>query len=362
MITEKELQKMSEMLVFISQCGKIEQKRIMVAELDEIINKVEDYNQEINQKNKERSQLVNYLKKYDEINKSLKDLTELYNLTKEESDPSIIDEIDKEYKKLQNQIDLNRTIAMFQDERDTFGCIIELNAGAGGTESQDWVEMLVRMYSMWASDNGFSFNIIDSLKGEEAGIKSIIISIKGDYAYGWLKNEHGIHRLVRISPFNADAKRQTSFASVSCCPEIDDSIEIKIESKDLRIDVFRSSGAGGQSVNTTDSAVRITHIPTGIVVQSQQERSQHRNRDVAMKILKSRLYNLEIEKRNEESKQGYESKSENGWSNQIRNYVLNPYKLVKDLRSNFEVGNAQAVLDGKLNDIMTSVIVSKLGK
>lgn len=235
------------------------------------------------------------------------------------------------------------------EKYDHNNAVFIIHAGAGGTEAQDWAEMLLRMYSRWAERNKFTFNIIDSLPGEEAGLKSVTIEVSGSFAYGMLKAEIGIHRLVRISPFNSQGKRQTSFASVYVYPEFDDDIEIDIDAKDLKIDTYRSSGAGGQHVNTTDSAVRITHLPTGIVVSCQNERSQIQNREKAMAILKSRLYQYYDEQRDAEKKKAESTKSDIGWGNQIRSYVFQPYQMVKDHRTNFEVGTVDRVMDGDLD-------------
>ncbi|HPS38162.1 MAG TPA: peptide chain release factor 2, partial [Candidatus Cloacimonadota bacterium] len=227
--------------------------------------------------------------------------------------------------------------------------VLTIHAGAGGTEAQDWAEMLLRMYSRWAETNKFKFNIIDSLNGDEAGLKSVTVEVGGNFAYGLLKAEIGIHRLVRISPFNSQGKRQTSFASIFVYPEFDDDIEVEIDAKDLKIDTYRSSGAGGQHVNTTDSAVRITHLPTNIVVSCQNERSQIQNREKAMAILKSRLYQHYEDERNKEKQQVENTKTEIGWGHQIRSYVFQPYQMVKDLRTNFEIGNTEKVMNGDLD-------------
>ena len=239
---------------------------------------------------------------------------------------------------------------MLNEPNDILNAIVSVNAGAGGTEAQDWAEMLLRMYLRWCEKNNHQVEMIDIQKMEEAGIKSATFIVKGDYAYGYLKGETGIHRLVRISPFDANKKRHTSFASVNVIPEISDDIDIEINEKDLKIETFRASGAGGQHVNKTESAVRITHLPTGIVVQCQNERSQHRNKDVAMKILKARLYELERKQKEEELKSLRGELKEIGWGNQIRSYILHPYRLVKDHRTNFEIGNVKAVLDGEILD------------
>ena len=238
-------------------------------------------------------------------------------------------------------------------EADHFNSFVEIHAGAGGTESQDWAEMLQRMYIRWAeSQKNVKVSLLQETRGEEAGIKSCVIKISKEYSYGWLKKESGIHRLVRISPFDSSKRRHTSFASVWVYPEIDDRIEIEINDNELRIDTYRASGAGGQHVNKTDSAVRITHIPTNIVVQCQSDRSQHKNKSNAIAMLKSRLYELELQKRREEENIANKEKKEIGWGNQIRSYILHPYKLIKDLRTNYETSNVNEVLDGKINDFL----------
>jgi peptide chain release factor 2 len=248
---------------------------------------------------------------------------------------------------------------MLDGEDDPNNAIVSINAGAGGTEAQDWAEKLFRMYSRWVEQKGFKFNLIDFQPGDEAGIKSVTFTVEGEYAYGYLKTEKGVHRLVRISPFNANGKRHTSFASVFVYPELDNDIEIDIDEKDIRIDIFRSSGAGGQHVNKTSSAIRITHMPTGIVVQCQQERSQHKNKDMAMSVLKSRLYQLEKQKQDDKMQEIHDSKEEIAWGSQIRSYVLHPYQLIKDHRTNLETGNTAAVLDGAIDPFIEGVLLSR---
>ena len=237
-------------------------------------------------------------------------------------------------------------------EADTNNAFLEIHAGAGGTESQDWAEMLQRMYLRWSEDKNFTVNLLQESRGEEAGIKSSTIKIKGEYAYGWLKKESGIHRLVRISPFDSNKRRHTSFSSIWVYPEIDDKINIEINEADLRVDTYRASGAGGQHVNTTDSAVRITHIPTGIIVQCQNDRSQHKNKSNAMSMLKSKIYESELSKKKDEEKKTNSEKKEIGWGNQIRSYVLHPYKMIKDLRTNHESSNVNDILDGKIDEFL----------
>jgi peptide chain release factor 2 len=250
--------------------------------------------------------------------------------------------------------------SLLSGEADSNDCYLEVNAGAGGTEAQDWAEILLRMYSRWAESRGYKIELIDESAGEEAGLKSASIMIKGMNAYGWLKTESGVHRLVRISPFDSQARRHTSFASVWVYPVVDDSIEVDIQDKDLRIDTYRASGAGGQHVNRTDSAVRITHLPTNIVVQCQNDRSQHKNKAQAMSMLKARLYEHELKKREEAAQAEQDAKSDIGWGHQIRSYVLQPYQMVKDLRTQVEKGNAQGVLDGDLDDYLEAALAARI--
>ena len=284
----------------------------------------------------------------------MKDLDELNELALEEKNQVIIDEILENTKKLKISAKKNETKCFLSNESDSFDSYIEIHAGAGGTESQDWAEMLRRMYLKWSINKNFKSQLISEHKGDEAGIKSSTIKIEGDYTYGLLKSESGIHRLVRISPFDSGARRHTSFASIWVYPVVDENIDIEIIEKDLRIDTYRSSGAGGQHVNTTDSAVRITHIPSKIVVQCQNERSQHKNKETCMNMLRARLYDFEIKKREKESKNIESSKAEIGWGHQIRSYVLHPYRLVKDNRTNFESSNPDKVLDGDIDEFLES--------
>ena len=249
---------------------------------------------------------------------------------------------------------------MLDDRDDQNNAIVSINAGAGGTEAQDWAEMIFRMYSRWSERRGFKLDLYDLQPGDEAGIKSVTFSARGSYAYGYLKTETGVHRLVRISPFSASGKRHTSFASVFVYPELANEIIIDVEDKDLRIDTFRASGAGGQHVNKTSSAIRITHLPTGIVVQCQQEKSQHRNRDLAMKVLKARLYQLEKQKQDDKMREIHADKDEIAWGSQIRSYVLHPYQLVKDHRFNLEIGNISSVLDGEIDPFIETALLANV--
>lgn len=305
---------------------------------------------------KERSYLSNFIDALDTIGSDLSSLKELVQLGNESSDEAIINEAVAELKELSTKARAQEVECLFSGEADANDCFLEVHAGAGGTESYDWSDMLMRMYMRWAERKKFKIELIDKLDGEGAGIKSATIKIMGRNAYGWLKSESGVHRLVRISPFNAAGKRQTSFSSIWIYPMVDDSIEIEINESDLRIDTYRSSGAGGQHVNTTDSAVRITHIPTNIVVQCQNNRSQHRNKEECYKMLRSRLYELELKKRTDAANSENAGKTEIGWGNQIRSYVLQPYQMVKDLRTDFENTDAAAVLDGDLDDFMRAML------
>ncbi len=274
-------------------------------------------------------------------------------------DETSVSELRQSLKQLAQEVEESETQMLLSGENDARNAIVAINAGAGGTDAQDWAEMLLRMYLRWAERRGFKTEVLDYQPGEEAGIKSATFRVEGEYAYGLLASEVGVHRLVRLSPFNAGQSRETSFASVFVTPEIDQDIEIEIQEKDLRVDTYRSTGAGGQHVNTTDSAVRLTHLPTGIVVTCQNQRSQHQNREVAMRVLKSRLYELELEKKRAETNKLAESKREISFGSQIRNYVLHPYRLVKDVRTKHETSDVEAVLDGEIEDFIKEYLLSK---
>ncbi len=275
----------------------------------------------------------------------------------EEGDAEVEKEVALTLEKLESRVDNFELECMFSGEHDDSNALLSINAGAGGTEAQDWVDMLLRMYLRWAEEKEFKTDILDYLPGDEAGVKSVTVMIKGHSAYGYLRSEMGIHRLVRISPFDTGGRRHTSFASVFIFPELDDNIDIDINEKDLRIDTYRASGAGGQHVNKTSSAVRITHLPSGIVVQCQNERSQHRNKDMAFEMLKARLYDREKELQAKEQEELHGEKKEIGWGSQIRSYVLQPYRMVKDHRTNCEVGNVDSVLDGKLDPFIKAYLL-----
>ena len=304
-------------------------------------------------KNPEREKLFeNLINSYETSLNKLNDLDDLNKLALEENNTNIQSEIFDNIKELRKLVKKNEIKCFLSNESDSFDSYIEIHAGAGGTESQDWADMLRRMYLKWSDNRKFKSTLISEHKGDEAGIKSSTIKIEGDYVFGWLKKESGIHRLVRISPFDSGARRHTSFASIWVYPVVDENINIEIFDKDLRIDTYRSSGAGGQHVNTTDSAVRITHIPSKIVVQCQNERSQHKNKETCMNMLKARLYDFELKKKEKENQNTESSKSEIGWGHQIRSYVLQPYQLVKDNRSNFESTSPDKVLDGEIDEFL----------
>ena len=301
---------------------------------------------------KEKKLFEDLINSYEDSINNLNDLDELNQLAIKEKNISIQNEVFTNIKNLREIVKKNEIKCFLSNEADSLDCYIEIHAGAGGTESQDWAEMLRRMYLKWSDNKKYKSNLISEHKGDEAGIKSSTIKIQGDYAFGWLKKESGIHRLVRISPFDSGARRHTSFASIWVYPVVDENINIEILDKDLRIDTYRSSGAGGQHVNTTDSAVRITHLPSKIVVQCQNERSQHKNKETCMNMLKARLYDFEIKKKEKETQNLESSKSEIGWGHQIRSYILQPYRLVKDNRTNFESSNPDKILDGEIDEFL----------
>ncbi len=306
---------------------------------------------------KEKSVLEDKLEKFFHIEKSLQDNIEYHDLAKSENDSQLLTDISKNLVALKKNSDQFEIECLFSGENDVNDCFVDINAGAGGTDSCDFAMMLLRMYERFANRHLFKVEIVSMLDGEEAGVRSATLKIVGRYAYGWLKMEAGVHRLVRISPFNANDKRQTSFASVWVYPQIDDDIEIEILDKDVRVDTYRASGAGGQHVNKTDSAVRMTHLPTNIVVQCQTDRSQLKNRAEAMKMLKSRLYEHELQKKKVLQQATEATKTDNSWGHQIRSYVLHPYQLVKDLRTDFETGNTGAVLDGEIDGFIKAALI-----
>jgi peptide chain release factor 2 len=309
---------------------------------------------------RQRNRLENGIAAVDGSETDLADNLELIELGEAEDDAEVVAEAEAALKTLAARIARERIQALLSGEADGNDCYLEINAGAGGTEAQDWAEMLVRMYGRWAEAHGYKLEYLAESVGEEAGIKSTTLKVGGDNAFGWLKTESGVHRLVRISPFDSSARRHTSFASVWIYPVIDEAIEIEVDEKELRVDTYRASGAGGQHVNKTDSAIRITHLPTGIVVQCQSDRSQHRNRAAAYAMLRARLYEAELRRREEEAQAAAQAKTEIGWGHQIRSYVLQPYQMVKDLRTNVETSNVQAVLDGDLDDFMAAALAQRI--
>ncbi len=352
----KSLQNKCDNIALIIKPEKIKQ------ELERIEREQEDPNfwQDVlkaRDTNKEKVRLNRLLETYQKTKNSLDESMELFELAQNDNDEITLSLLYEEAHVLEHSVQKVEIEIMLSGENDASNAIITIQPGAGGTESQDWASILYRMYLRWAERRGFKSEILDYQDGEEAGIKGVAFIIKGENAYGYLKNESGVHRLVRISPFDANAKRHTSFASVQISPELDDDIDVEIDEKDVRYDYYRASGAGGQHVNKTESAVRITHFPTGIVVQCQNDRSQHKNKASALKMLKSKLYELELEKQQSSAKN--EEKSEIGWGHQIRSYVLAPYQQVKDARSNTAYSNVEAILDGDIDAILEGVLIAK---
>ena len=309
---------------------------------------------------RERMRLENGIKNIDEMEREVTDSVDLIKLGEIEEDGEIVAEAETTLAEIKEQAAKAELETLLSGEADANDCYLEVHAGAGGTEAQDWAEMLLRMYARWCDAHDYKVEWMEESAGEEAGLKSAIIKVSGHNAYGWLKTESGVHRLVRISPYDSSARRHTSFSSAWVYPVIDDVIEIEIEEKELRIDTYRASGAGGQHVNKTDSAVRLTHLPTGIVVQCQNDRSQHKNRAQAMSMLKARLYEAELQKREEAAQAEHDTKTDIGWGHQIRSYVLQPYQMVKDLRTEVETSNTQAVLDGDLDVFMAAALAQRV--
>jgi len=339
-----------------------------IFEKNKIKEKIQTFNKKIVQENfwkeklsaqkilKEKKFLENIFDDFNSTVKELANLEQLLELAAKENDIVVTKDCEKKINLLLNQIKKTEVSCFLSEENDHLDTYLEIHAGAGGTESQDWAQMLRRMYSKWIEKKKSKFEIINEHRGDEAGIKSSTLKITGPYMYGWLKSESGVHRLVRISPFDSGARRHTSFASVWVYPVVDDSIKIDIQEKDIRVDTYRSSGAGGQHVNTTDSAVRITHLPTNIVVQCQNERSQHKNKETCFNMLKARLYKYEIQKKDKASENLAKSKTDIGWGHQIRSYVLQPYQLVKDLRNNLENTDPDSVLDGDIDEFLEAAL------
>ncbi len=310
---------------------------------------------------RERNRLAGGIEGLTALDRGVADAIGLIELAEAEGEPAMVAEGIDALRALAEEAKRQEIMSLLSGEADGNDCYMEVNAGAGGTEAQDWAEMLMRMYSRWAEKHGYKVELMEASEGEQAGLKSVTLHVTGANAYGWLKTESGVHRLVRISPFDAAARRQTSFASVWVYPVVDDSIEIEIRDADLKVDTFRASGAGGQHVNKTESAIRITHVPTGIIVACQTDRSQHRNRATAMGMLKAKLYEAELQRREAASALTEAGKTEIGWGHQIRSYVLAPYQMVKDLRTGVEKGNPGAVLDGELDDFMAAALAARVG-
>ena len=345
-----------------------------IFEKNKIKEKIQTFNKKIVQENfwkeklsaqkilKEKKFLENIFDDFNSTVKELANLEQLLELAAKENDTVVTKDCEKNINLLLNQIKKTEVSCFLSEENDHLDTYLEIHAGAGGTESQDWAQMLRRMYSKWIEKKKSKFEIINEHRGDEAGIKSSTLKITGPYMYGWLKSESGVHRLVRISPFDSGARRHTSFASVWVYPVVDDSIKIDIQEKDIRVDTYRSSGAGGQHVNTTDSAVRITHLPTNIVVQCQNERSQHKNKETCFNMLKARLYKYEIQKKDKASENSAKSKTDIGWGHQIRSYVLQPYQLVKDLRNNLENTDPDSVLNGDIDEFLEAALYQTKNK
>ncbi|MEO5365962.1 MAG: peptide chain release factor 2 [Magnetococcus sp. WYHC-3] len=310
---------------------------------------------------RDKTLLEKTIGEWDTLDREAGDARALFDMASEEGDETVLGDVRSQTASLLRRLEDLELKRMLSGEADPLNCFLEIHPGAGGTESQDWAEMLLRMYLRWCEAHGYQYELVDYQAGDEAGCKSASVRVEGEFAYGYLKTEGGVHRLVRISPFDASARRHTSFSSVYVYPEIEDSIQVEINDKDIRIDTFRASGAGGQHVNKTSSAIRITHFPTGIVVQCQSGRSQHRNKDEAFKMLRARLFQLEMDKRAAEAQATADAKSDIGWGHQIRSYVLHPYRMVKDLRTQVETGNADAVLDGALDPFIKAALAQRVG-
>ena len=340
---------------------QIDENKKKIAELEQIMSKADFWDDKAKAQEtvQQLSSAKGTIEPFLALRRKVDDFAALAELAAE--DESFLAEADPQWAELEKQLDKLELVSFLSGKFDRMNCYFYIHAGAGGTESCDWASMLLRMYRRWFERRGYKDEVIDIQPGEEAGIKSAVLKVEGDFAYGYLKAERGIHRLVRISPFDSNARRHTSFASAEAFPELEEDINIEVDEKDLKIDTYRASGAGGQYVNRTDSAVRITHLPTGVVVACQVERSQHKNRAMAMRMLKARLYELEEEKRRKQAQQISGDKAEIGWGNQIRSYVLQPYQMVKDLRTNVETSNTAAVLDGDI-DIFVEAWLRQLGR
>ncbi|MCK4837926.1 MAG: peptide chain release factor 2 [Desulfobulbaceae bacterium] len=356
---KQKLQDLKDRLLALRSHLELDDKKERVAELEEetLVPGFWENQTKATAVQKEQGRLQNMIDNWEECQANLEEAALLHELAIEEHDPATEKEAAAILFDLDQRVASSELERMFSGEHDPNNAMLTIHAGAGGTEAQDWVSILLRMYLRWADSSGFKTRTLDLLPGDEAGIKSVTIMIEGDYAYGYLRSEMGIHRLVRISPFDASGRRHTSFASVFIFPELDDDINVDINEKDLRIDTYRASGAGGQHVNKTSSAIRITHLPTNIVVQCQNERSQHRNKDTAMKMLKTQLYKHEEELQKEEQQDLHGDKKEISWGSQIRSYVMQPYRLIKDHRTNFEMGNVDSVMDGNIGPFIKSYLL-----
>lgn len=340
----------------------LDQHRLRLEELDRLMSRPDFWQrdqEEVSRLTQERAAAKEILELWDRFHTETEEVRQLAEMAREDEDEASLKELEKDLRHLEKEVKALQFRSLLGDPDDRLNAIVAINAGAGGTEAQDWAEMLFRMYSRWCESKGFKVQVMDYLEGEEAGIKNVTFNVIGPYAYGYLKSEHGIHRMVRISPFDATGRRHTSFASVSVFPEVDTRIVIDIDEKDLRIDTFRASGPGGQHVNKTSSAVRITHLPTGIVVQCQNEKSQHRNKDMAMKVLKAKLYQIEKEKLEQKKQEIHQNQKEIAWGSQIRSYVFNPYQMVKDHRSGVEIGDVAKVMDGEIDPFIDAFLKMK---
>ncbi|MGG1676486.1 peptide chain release factor 2 [Neobacillus sp. NRS-1170] len=357
-----ELEKTAKKLADFRGSLDLENKEARIAELEDAMLHPDFWNDQQAAQTviSEANGLKEQVNEFNELNDSLENLELTYELVKEENDAELRTELEDELLQLTGRLNQFELQLLLSEEYDKSNAILELHPGAGGTESQDWGSMLLRMYTRWAEKKGFKVETLDYLPGDEAGIKSVTLSIKGHNAYGYLKAEKGVHRLVRISPFDASGRRHTSFVSCEVMPEMNDDIQIEVRTEDLKIDTYRATGAGGQHINTTDSAVRITHLPTGVVVQCQSERSQIKNREAAMKMLKAKLYQREIERQEQELLEIRGEQKEIGWGSQIRSYVFHPYSMVKDHRTSTESGNVQAVMDGELDQFINAYLRSRI--
>lgn len=361
--TQAKIDAITSTIELLHKHVNIEVATARLAELEEQSTAADFWNDQSTAQNamREKNQIERQLEMINSLKSEMDDAAELIELGEMEGDDEVVAEAETALTELVKVAEKRQLESLLSGEADGNDCFLEIHAGAGGTEAQDWAQMLQRMYARWCETRGFKLQMIEESSGDEAGIKSVTMRIEGENAYGWLKTESGVHRLVRISPYDSSARRHTSFASAWVYPVVDDNIEIEIEDKDLRIDTYRASGAGGQHVNKTDSAIRITHLPTNIVVQCQNDRSQHRNRATAFNMLKARLYELELQKREDAASDAAAGKTDIGWGNQIRSYVLHPYQMVKDLRTNVEKGNAAGVLDGDLDDFVEASLAARVG-